>query len=245
MGIVGGVVEDSTLDSQNGFALYCVTAGSSIQLTSPVWVRHLQDLASDPSPIARRVQRQTDPAFSSTLRDNVIKGQGTKFLCQDAPPVMRIVGNTIRGTLLPAPPESLYYPVFGHMTFFSGAPGATCSAGHVWGQDITVKDNDVFIPHAAPRGQPYGQINYCGTKLRLSGNTYRTDTADATRPIRVYYNRAQGVGSVAEDCFPASGAIIPVDETGQPYPLIRQGTQQCLTLPVSSGATGRAGGPQG
>lgn len=233
MGIVGGIVESSTLDSQNGFAVYCVTAGAPMQLTSPVWAGYLQDLANDPSPIARQIYRQTDPAFSTTVQRNLIQGQGTKFLCHNATPVMKIVGNTIRGTVLTTPPEALHYPTFGHMTFFSGSPGATCSTGHEYAQQLTIANNDIFIPYNAPRGQLYGQINYCGTKLALANNTYRTDTLDSANPLRVYYNRAQGVGAVTGDCFPASGAIIAVDEVGQPYPLTASGTKRCLTLPAS------------
>jgi hypothetical protein len=231
MGIVGGIVENSTLDSQNGFAVVCITSGVPAQLTSPVWAQYLQDLASDPSPIARKVHRQTDPAFSTIVHRNIIEGQGTKFLCQNATPVLKIVDNTINGTLLPTPPETTVYPIFGHMIVFSGTPGATCSTGHEYGQQLTIENNDIFIPHTAPRGQPFGQINYCGTKLELVNNTYRTDTESSVNPLRVYYNRAQGVGLVAGDCFPASGAIIAVDEAGQPYPLTTQGRQECLTLP--------------
>lgn len=237
MGIVGGIVENSILDSQNGFAVYCVTGGVATQLTSPVWASYLQDLASDPSPIAQQMDRQTDPTFSTTVQRNLIEGQGAKFLCHNATPVLKIVDNTIRGTLLATPPEAEYYPTLGHMTIFAGTPGATCSTGHEYAQQLTIMNNDIFIPHTAPRGQPYGQINYCGTKLELAHNTYRTDTQDATNPLRVYYNRAQGIGSVAGDCFPASGAIIAVDEAGQPYPLTMSGTQQCLTLQASSQPT--------
>ncbi|MBC2906215.1 hypothetical protein [Streptomyces cupreus] len=235
MGIVGGVVENSTLDSQNGFALWCKTAGARTQLTSPVWARYLQDLASDPSPIARRVYRQTDPVFSTTVRNSIIEGQGTKIRCESATPVLTLVNNTIRGTVLDTPPEpgseSPVFPAWGHVIVQSGTPGADCSAIHAWGKELTIEGNDFFIPQAAPRGGGYGQISYCGTKIRLADNSYDTDMADASNPLRVYYNRAQGVGSVAEDCFPASGAIIAVDEAGQPYPLTPRGTQKCLTLP--------------
>ncbi|MEU1393606.1 MULTISPECIES: glycosyl hydrolase family 28-related protein [unclassified Nonomuraea] len=235
MGIVGGVVEDSTLDSQNGFAVFCVTGGVPAQLTSSVWTGYLQDLANDPSLIARRIHRQTDPTFSTTLQRNTITGQATKFLCQNATPRMTVVNNKIRGVLLQTPPEPSYFRYFGHMVVFSGTPGATCSTGLEWAKQLTFENNDIFIPHAAPRpAQAYGEIGYCGTKLELTKNTYRTDTGNATHPLRVYYNRAQGVGSVAEDCFPASGAIIAVDEDGRPYPLTTQGTQKCLTLPQPS-----------
>ncbi|MEQ4723665.1 hypothetical protein [Nonomuraea sp. B19D2] len=231
MGIVGGVVEDSVLDGQNGFAVACATRGSAVQLTSPIWERYLRDLANDPSPVARGVHRQTDPTFSSTVRRNTIKGQGPKFLCQDATPVMRITDNKIKGTLLPAPPETTYYPTFGHLIVFSGTPDALCSTTNAWGKEITIERNDIFIPRAAPTGQPYGQINYCGKSIKLADNVYRTDTEDPARPLWVYYNRAQGVGSVTQDCFPAGGAIVAVDENHVPYPLTDRGTQKCLTLP--------------
>jgi hypothetical protein len=240
MGIVGGIVKDSTLDAQNGFGVFCITDGVPAQLTSPVWASYLQDLASDPSPsdpspiakIIAKMYRQTDPTFSTTIQNNTIRGQGTKFRCENATPVMKVVNNTIEGTLLVAPPEKPY-PTFGHMIIFSGTPGAQCSTGHEWGKELTIEGNDIFIPYAysAPRDQPYGQINYCGTKLKLANNTYRTDTEDPATPLRVYYNRAEAVGSVAGDCFPASGAIIAVDEAGTHYPLTPKGTQQCLTLP--------------
>ncbi|MGW6916647.1 hypothetical protein ACWGB8_22900 [Kitasatospora sp. NPDC054939] len=237
MGIVGGIVENSTLDSQNGFALWCVTAGSPAQLTSPTWARYLRDLANDPSPIARRVYRQTDPVFSTTVRNSLIEGQGTKIRCESATPVLRLLDNTIRGTVLNAPPEpqsppdERVFPKWGHMIVLSGTPGAECSTGRDWGKELTIRGNRIHIPQAAPRGGTYGQISYCGTRLRLADNSYTTDTDTASDPLRVYYNRAQGVGSVTGDCFPRSGAITAVDEAGLPYPLTPRGTRRCLTLP--------------
>lgn len=233
LGIVGGIVEDSIIDAQNGYAVSCETDGVKVQLTSPVWAKYLQVLAADTSPIAQKIHRQTDPAFSTTVRRNTIQGQGTKFLCQNATPVLKIVDNTIIGTVLPTPPESPY-PTLGHLTVFSGSPGSACSQAYDWGKDVTIERNDIFIPHRAPRGQKnYGQINYCGKAVKLSGNSYRTDTDSPTDPLRVYYKQNQGVGSVTRDCFPASGAIIPVNENGVPYLLTDSGTQHCLTIPAS------------
>lgn len=234
MGVVGGIVEDSTIDGQNGSAVWCTTYGAKVQLTSPVWAEYLRLLATDSSPIARKIHRQTDPTFSTTVRRSEIEGQGTKFLCHIATPVLRIVDNTIRGTVLPTPPETNWYPTYGHLTVYSGTPGAACSSGHDWGKDITIEGNDIFIPHRAPRGQEgHGQINYCGKSIELRGNSYRTDTDNPTNPLRVYYNENQGVGSVTKDCFPPSGAIIPVNESGQRYELTSSGTQHCLTIPTS------------
>jgi hypothetical protein len=153
MGVVGGVVKNSTLDAQNGYVAPCDTAGDAAQLTSPVFVRYLEQLANDPSPIARKIHREIGP-FSSTLKGNTIKGKATLLRCENALPVVTITDNIFQGQQSADVPPS--YPYLGYMTIWQHAGGCSAGTAPGWAQQVTVEGNKIFIPWAAPAGQ-FGQ----------------------------------------------------------------------------------------
>ena len=235
MGVAGGVVENSTLDAQMGYIDPCLTAGEQAQLTSPIFAAYLAELAADPGSVAQRIERETR-GFSSTLRGNTIIGQSSLLVCHDALPFLTLEGNTFKGAQPATLASDSFYATFGHLYIIEGAL-CVGEGGRNWTQDIQIVRNTFMLPTSAPR-KDEGEIVYCGGKTHLQGNIYKTPVSSATNPFKVRYDH---VASVASDCFPTNGAIVPIrgpfrEGAGdppdypafQPYPLSATG---CLNLP--------------
>jgi hypothetical protein len=232
MGVAGGVVEDSILDAQMGFADPCTTAGDVAQLTSPVFTAYLAELANDPAKVAKSIYRETR-GFSSTLRRNTILGQNSLIVCQDALPFLTIDGNTFKGAQSATLPGNSFYAAFGYMWAVGGAQ--CVSGGRNWAQDVQIVRNKFMIPNSAPR-KDEGVIVYCGAMEHFQGNTYQTDVGNAADPIKIRYDH---MGTAVNDCFPTEGSIIPIHgplrpgdppdyPAFQPYTLSPKG---CLNFP--------------
>lgn len=222
-GIAGLYVADSVIDAASGMVYPNVPSSGDADTLygSQAFAAHLADMAADTSNYAKGVFRETHWFSSTRLVHNKISGAATLLHVGLSQPLLYVYNNTFTGRQETATVDPTAYHAFGYLSVFMGP--AYDPAPHLWTDDVQFVGNTFYVPNSAPRLEPSvgGEIYFSGVGL-LQDNQYSTDksTASSSQWLRVSYDQSAQTIHVANDTFPSTGGIYPVDYPGNnPYPL--------------------------
>jgi hypothetical protein len=227
MGIAGGVVEDSELDTQKGQiwitdVAYKESAG--VVNSSSVFKHYLEEMAADPFVAAHGIYAETR-GVSSTLQGNTIVGDANILRADTAFPFLTIADNSFTGRqtgdLMPPDPRDWHptYQIFGYM--YVSTFGVHLPQGASYTPDARIERNRIFVPNTAPpSASGYGDIIFPGPS-HFADNEY---TMLGTRNLPFFRVSIDPAGTVVNDRFPTDQSIRPLQFPGvQEYPLSPNG----------------------